>query len=172
MPHIGIVEQTIGERNFKERKGRHRTGRSSGVHQPRVTNHCSRLDHGFVLRQLRPQAPLQLLAEFRNLHSRHHDELTRQHFPRIIVIWQLAGHTAILAILVPAESPVRNCFRADELEAPQQRIALRHLKLIAQQRDLDKFFVRTERFRHDSSPVSAGECAAGRNFPGIARMVV
>src|SRR6266403_4654279 len=39
MLHIGIVEQTLGERNFKERKGRHRTGRSSGVHQSPITAH-------------------------------------------------------------------------------------------------------------------------------------
>src|SRR5881398_354777 len=143
MPHMGIVEQTSGERNFKEHKatrcralGRFSfpplaaqsqlasgeaqnaaTFRGSAITSYQSPVHGLRLDHGFVLRQLRPQTPLQLLAEFRDLHSRHHNELARQHFARIVVIWQLAGYTAILAILVPAESPVRNCFRADELKA-------------------------------------------------------
>src|SRR5258706_3812875 len=74
--------------------------------------------HGLVLRQLGAQAPLQLLAELGDFHSWHHDELAGQHLPRVIVVRQLAAHTAILAILIPAESPVRNGLRADELEAP------------------------------------------------------
>src|SRR6266478_8671584 len=68
--------------------------------------------------QLRPQAPLQFLAHFRDFHPRHHDELAAQHLVRLVLIRQLARHAAILAILVPAEAPVRNRFGTDELETP------------------------------------------------------
>src|SRR6266403_1240359 len=90
--------------------------------------------HRLILRQFYPQAPLQLLAELRNFHARHHDELARQHFARIVIIRQLASYTAILAILIPAKSPVGYGIRADELKASQQRISLWHLEFLAQQR--------------------------------------
>src|ERR1700730_12525350 len=77
-----------------------------------------------VGRQLRAQTPLQFLAQLRHFHARHYDELTAQHLARFIIIRQLAGNAAILAFLVPAESAVRDRFRADELETAQKRIAL------------------------------------------------
>ena len=61
--------------------------------------------------------------------------------------WQ--DDPAILAILIPAEAAVRNRFRADELEAAQQRIALGHLEFLAHDGDVDELFVRTKGFRHD-----------------------
>src|SRR5579862_3745666 len=79
-----------------------------------------RLNHGFILWQLRAQAPLQFLAQLIHFHARHHDELARQHLARLIIIRQLAAYPAILAILIPAEAPVRNGLRAEKLEAPQQ----------------------------------------------------
>src|SRR6267143_3596240 len=70
-----------------------------------------------VRRQLRPQTPLQLLAQLRHFHARHHDKFAAQHLARLVVVRQLAGHPAVLAFLVPAESSIRNRFRANELEA-------------------------------------------------------
>src|SRR6266568_4754689 len=110
---------------------------------------------GFSLRrnsgvggQLGAQAPLEFLAQLENFHARHDDELAAQHFARFVVIGQLAGHAAILAILVPAETAVRNGFRADELETAQERVALRHLELLSEDGDVNQLFVRTEGLRH------------------------
>ena len=71
-----------------------------------------------VSSELGAQAPLQFLAHFRHIHAGHYDELARKHFAGLVVVGQLAGHAAILAILIPAETPVRNGLWADELEAP------------------------------------------------------
>src|SRR5579863_6473847 len=128
----------------------------------------SGLAHGLILRQFGAQAPLQFLAQLGDFHSRHHDEFARQHLARIIVVRQLAAYPAILAILIPAEAPVRNRLRADELKAPQQRIPLRYLKLLPQQRDLDKFFVRTKGFRHDWSNFRGPDpCWANWRYPHV-----
>src|SRR5579859_1823939 len=79
-------------------------------HGTRITNtpDPSPMPNGRITRQLRPQAPLQLLAQLRDFHPRHHDELAAQHFPRFVVVRQLARYAAILAILVPAKPSVRN----------------------------------------------------------------
>src|SRR5579859_1993202 len=76
--------------------------------------------YGGILGWFRPQAPLQFLAQFRNFHSSHDDEFAAEHFARLVVVRQLAGHAAILAILVPAEAAIGNRFRANELETTQQ----------------------------------------------------
>src|SRR6266446_1440686 len=102
-----------------------------------------------VGRQLRPQTPLQLLAQLRHFHAGHHDKFAAQHLARLVVVRQLTRYAAILAFLVPAEASIRNRFRADELEAAQKRIALRHLKLLPQDDNFHQLLVRTERFRHD-----------------------
>src|SRR5207245_1116998 len=107
--------------------------------------------NGRVRSQLGAQAPLEFLAHLRDLHPRHHDELAAQHLVRLVVIRQLTAHTAVLAILIPAEAAVGNRLRANELEAAQQRITLRHLKLLSKNNDVNQFFVRAEGFRHDES---------------------
>src|SRR5713226_4760616 len=104
-----------------------------------------------VRRQFRAQAPLQFLAHLHDLHSGHHDELAAQHLVRLIFIWQLARHAAILAILVPAKAPIRYRFWTDELEAPQKRIPFRDLKLLPEDRYVHQLFIRTKGFRHDES---------------------
>jgi len=98
-----------------------------------------------------PETPLQLLAQLGNFHSWHDNELTTQHFPGLIVIGQLARNTAILAILIPAKTAIGYRFRADELEASEKRIALRHLKLLAHHGDVHELFIRSKGFRHDQS---------------------
>src|SRR6266481_2226098 len=114
-----------------------------------------------VRRQLCSQAPLQFLAHFRDFHPGHHDELAAQHLVRLVLIRQLATHAAILAILIPAEAPIRNSLRADKLEAPQKRIPLWDLKLFPKDADLHEFFIRPKGFRHDKScSPSTGLCRA------------
>ena len=109
------------------------------------------LGDGGVGGELGAEAPLQLLAHFADFHTGHDDEFAGEHFARLVVIGKLAGDAAILAILIPAEAPVGDGFRADKLKTAQQRVAFRHLELLAKDGDLNQFFVRTERFRHDGS---------------------
>src|SRR6266849_5734977 len=96
-----------------------------------------------IRRQLRPQAPLQLLAQLGHFHARHNDELAAQHFPRLVIIRQLAGNAAILAFLVPAEPSIRNGLWADKLKTAQKRIALWDLKLFSKDGDFHELFVWT-----------------------------
>src|SRR5216684_5139077 len=115
--------------------------------------------------ELRPEAPLQLLAQLGNLHPRHNDEFATQHFPRLVVVRQLTRNATILAILVPAEAPVGNRLRTNELETAQERIAFRHLKFLTENGDVHKLFVWTKGFRHDECcPPCTGQCEAA-DFP-------
>src|SRR5258706_5048854 len=121
--------------------------------------------HGQVGGQLRSQAPLQLLAQFGYFHAGHHDEFAAQHLARFVVVGQLARYTTILAFLVPTEPSIRNRFRANELEAAQKTVALRHLKFLAQDGNVHKLFVRTERFRHDRVLFSAHQMPRKSGIP-------
>jgi hypothetical protein len=98
--------------------------------------------------QLGAQAPAELLAEVGDLHAGHHDKFARKHFARFVVIGKLAGDAAILAILIPAETAVRNRLRTDELKTTEERVALRDLEFFAEEGDLHEFFVGTKWFRH------------------------
>jgi hypothetical protein len=104
---------------------------------------------GGVRGELGAETPLQLLAHVGDFHAGHHDEFAGEHFARLVIIGELASYAAILAILIPAEAPVRNSFRADELKAAQQGIAFRDLEFSTEDIDVHKLFVRTKRFRHD-----------------------
>jgi len=85
---------------------------------------------------------------------------------RFVLIRQLAGHPAILAILIPAEAPIRNSLRADKLKTPQKRVPLRDLKLFPKDADLHKLFIRPKGFRHDDSCFSVtGPPPPRGNFP-------
>ena len=72
-----------------------------------------------IRRQLGAQAPFQFLADFRDFHSSHDNKFAAQHLASFVVIRELTGYTAILALLVPAEPAVGNRFGADELETAQ-----------------------------------------------------
>jgi hypothetical protein len=76
--------------------------------------------------------------------ERHNNKLAAEHFPGLIIIRELAGNTAVLAILIPAEAAVRNRLGTDELETSQKRVPLRNLKLSAKNGDLDELLVRTK----------------------------
>jgi len=88
--------------------------------------------NGCVRRQLGAQAPLQFLADFGDFHSGHDDEFAAQHLARFVVIGELAGNPAILALLVPAEAPVGDRFGTDELKAAQQRVPFWDLEFLSQ----------------------------------------
>ncbi len=108
----------------------------------------SLLGDGSVRRQFGAEAPAEFLAEFANVHAGHDDEFAREHFAGLVVIGELAGDAAILAILIPAEAAVGDSFGADELKAAKERVALRHLKFFAENGDVHELFVRAKRFRH------------------------
>ena len=74
---------------------------------------------GSPRRELGAQTPFELLTHFGDFHARHDDKFAGKHFARLVVVWELAGDAAILAVLIPAEAAIRNGFWADELEAAQ-----------------------------------------------------
>ena len=141
-----MVEQPEQGGNWRRVQKRYREADRANLFNMRGIVRLS--GHRGVGRQLRTQAPLQFLAQIGNFHAGHDNELAGEHFADFIVI---ATHAAILAILVPAETAVRNGFRADELETAQQGIALGDLKLPTHDDDFNEFFVRTKRFRHDEA---------------------
>src|SRR6185436_9496628 len=68
------------------------------------------------LLQRGPKAALQLRTDRSNLHPGHHDKFAAKHFPRLVIVRQFRHYPAILAILVPAETPVRNRLWTQKLE--------------------------------------------------------
>jgi hypothetical protein len=94
-----------------------------------------------LLAQLVLQAILQFRADFADFHACANQELATQQFVRAIFIREFSYNAAILAILIPAETPVRNGFRTDVLEAAKNRIFLRDLKSFSQNFDFDQSFV-------------------------------
>src|ERR1700682_5073036 len=83
-------------------------------------------------------------ADFGNFHSCAHQEFEAQEFVGWFIIPQFAGHAAILAILIPAETSVGNGFRADVLKTAENRILLGNLERLPKNYDLDQAFVRAE----------------------------
>ncbi len=98
--------------------------------------------------QYAAEATLQLRAYFFYFHASHDHKFARNHFARFIVIGQLTLDTAILAILVPTETPVRDRLRTNELEATEQRVFLRNLEFLAHDFYGNQFFVGTKGARH------------------------
>jgi hypothetical protein len=90
------------------------------------------------------EAILKFGADFCDFHSRADQEFAAQEFVRLVLVRQFAGHAAILAILIPAETSVGNGFRADVLKTAENRILLGDLEGLAENFDLDQAFVRTE----------------------------
>jgi hypothetical protein len=112
--------------------------------------------------ELGTEAPLEFLAHVGNFHAGHNDEFAREHFAGLVVIGELAAHTAVLTILIPAKAAIGNGFRTNELETSKKRVALRDLEFLAHDDDIDKFFVRTKGFRHDEalSFANGAECGS------------
>ena len=62
--------------------------------------------------QLGTQTKLQFRAHVHDFHSRHYQEFTAQHLPRLVIVGQFADDAAILAFLIPTEAAEGNCFGA------------------------------------------------------------
>ena len=114
-----------------------------------------RTSEGLFAPQRLPQAPLQFRAQLGDDHTLADQELAGQQRAGFVVIGQLASDAAILAFLIPAEAAIRNCFRADELEAAQERVLLRHLDLLAEYFNFDQALVRAEEIGHRRSAADA-----------------
>lgn len=85
-----------------------------------------------LLPQLILEAILQFGADFRNFHAGAHQKLAAQEIVRAVFIGEFSDDAAILAILIPAETPVRDGFRADVLEAAKNRVLFRDLESFSQ----------------------------------------
>jgi hypothetical protein len=107
-----------------------------------------------LLPQLVLQAILQFGADFADFHAGADQELAAQKFMRAVFIREFSDHAAILAVLIPAETPVRDRFRADVLKAAKNRILLRDLKGFAHNLDFDKSFVGAKNL----SAARGGDC--------------
>jgi hypothetical protein len=103
------------------------------------------------------EAILQFGADFRDFHTRTDQELATQEIVRALLIRQLSNDAAILAVLVPAETPVRDGFRTNVLKASKDRILLGDLENLPKNFDLNQPLVRPKnlarsarsgRFRH------------------------
>jgi hypothetical protein len=90
------------------------------------------------------EAIFELGADLGNFHSRADQEFAAQQFMRFFFIRQLAGDAAVLAILIPAETPVGNSFWADVLKTAENRVLLGDLERLPENLDVDQPFVRTK----------------------------
>src|SRR5260370_35683345 len=98
--------------------------------------------------QLRPETPLQLLADIGNGHSGHDNELTAQHLSRLVVVGKLAHDAAILAVLIPAEPAIGDRFRANVLKTPQDGVFLRDLEFLPENCNFYQTLIRADGIGH------------------------
>jgi hypothetical protein len=78
------------------------------------------------------EAIFQFGADLGNFHACAHQKLAAQEIVRAVFIGEFPDDAAILAILIPAETAVRDGFRADVLKAAKNRIFLGDLKSFSQ----------------------------------------
>jgi len=62
----------------------------------------------------------------------------------LVFVRKFADHAAILAILVPAETPIGDCFRADVLEATENGVLFGDLERLPEDFDVHQSFIRAE----------------------------
>ena len=94
-----------------------------------------------LLAQLILEAILQFRADFGNFHARADQELAAEQIMRPVLVREFSDHAAILAVLIPAETSVRDGLRADVLEAAKNGVLLGNLEGFAQDLDFDEAFV-------------------------------
>jgi hypothetical protein len=97
-----------------------------------------------LLSQFVVQAVFQFGADLGDFHARADEEFAAQEIVRALLVGELSNDAAILAILVPAESSVRDRFRADVLKAAQNRILFGNLESFPQNLDFHQALVRPE----------------------------
>jgi len=83
-------------------------------------------------------------ADLGNFHSRAHQEFAAQQFMPFFLIQKFACNAAILAILIPAKTSVRDRLRTNVLKTAENRILLGDLERFPQDLDLDQAFVGTK----------------------------
>jgi hypothetical protein len=110
-----------------------------------------------LLVQLLLQAVFEFGANLGDFHPGAYQEFAAQQFVGLVVVDQFARDAAILAILIPAETSVGNGFRADVLEAAQDRILFGNFERLPENLDGDEPLVwakyligtaRTDSFLH------------------------
>jgi hypothetical protein len=94
------------------------------------------------------EANAQLGTHVRNLHPGHDNELAALHLPRLIIVRELGLNAAILAILIPAETAVRNRLGAEKLKAPKERVSIWNFHGLPEHFDLYQLLVRPKRSRN------------------------
>jgi hypothetical protein len=87
------------------------------------------------------QAEFQLRTDFTDLHPGAHHEFTTQHLVGFIFVGKFADHPAILAILIPTKSSVRDGFRTEVLKAPENCVFFGDLERFSQNLDLYEPFI-------------------------------
>src|ERR1700683_2421954 len=105
--------------------------------------------HDLRLAQFCAQASHQLGCELRDGQPFRDDEFAAQYGASLILIRELAVHSAILALLIPAKTSVGNGFGAYELKGAEQGISLGNQERLPQYGDFDKSLVRPEYLRHE-----------------------
>ena len=97
-----------------------------------------------LLFELFLEAILQFGADFGNFHSCTYQELAAEELMSLVFVRELAYHAAVLAILIPAETPIGNRFWADVLEAAENCVLFRDLESLPKDLNLHQSFVRAE----------------------------
>jgi hypothetical protein len=109
-------------------------------------------DAANVLRKsLLPQLVLETIFQFGadlgNFHPCAHQEFAAEEIMRTLFVGEFSDDAAILTVLIPAETPVRDGFRADVLKAAKNRILLGDLKSFPHNLDFDQSFVWSKNLR-------------------------
>ena len=91
-----------------------------------------------LLPQLILEAILQFGADLGDFHARAYQKFAAQEFMRAVFIGEFSDHAAILAVLIPAKTPVGNRFRADVLKAAKNRVFFGDLKSLPHDFDFNQ----------------------------------
>jgi hypothetical protein len=156
----GFKPRNLSKLKMRVRSDKHGNAEKVAANLPnrlwqgsRVRNRPVRVGFG-LLAQLLLQAVFQFRTDLGNFHARAHQELAAQEIMRTVFIGKFSSHAAVLAILVPAKTAVRNRFRADVLKAAEDRILLGNLKGLSQNLDFDEAFVGAKNL----APAIRGRC--------------
>jgi hypothetical protein len=103
-----------------------------------------------LLAKLASEAAHELRGKLGNAHAGGNHELAAQDRARAVIVGQLAVDPAVLAFLIPAETPVRNCLGADELKTAKKGVPFGHQKGLAQDGDLDEMLIGSENAFQDT----------------------
>jgi hypothetical protein len=115
---------------------------NQGWHAPGTSGKC-------LLAEFGAEAANEFGRKLGNVHAFGNKEFAAEYGAALIVVGELAIHATVLAILVPAKPAVWDRIRTDELKRAEKRIPFRHQKSLAENRHLNKLFIRTKHVRHE-----------------------